>query len=53
MSPKKLECQGKVIIGKKKQQVIIVANEGKKEVKQKTIIYTFTFDGKPYTHSYS
>jgi hypothetical protein len=31
----------------------VVANEEENEVKQRIIIYTPTFDGKPETHSYS
>jgi hypothetical protein len=33
--------------------VTVVTNEEESEVKQKTIIYTPTFDGKNYTHFYS
>ncbi len=31
----------------------VLTNQEESEVKQKIIIYTPTFDSKPYTHSYS
>jgi hypothetical protein len=41
---KKLKCQGKVIADN--QQMNVVTNEKEIEMKQRIIIYIFTFEGK-------
>jgi hypothetical protein len=48
---KKFKHQGKVSADN--QQVNVVANEEEIEMEQKIIIYIPTFEGRPYSHSYS